>query len=259
MAKIGMAYWAIAPIATEPSAAVPTYTAGMELGEAIKADVAITNSEGQLYANDALCEEISEFSSASIAGEVDDVTLAKQAIIYGASIVDGEFGNDVDDTPPYCGTGYTQYLSKGGVKQYRAFFYPKVKAKLPDDSAATKSGSISFGTAPLKLTVFAPLFGKWRYMKDFTTKAAAQAYLDAKLNVATWLNVNVQVQGFVAGTKMATPVGTSMVATGTSFVLNITGTPTALYDNGVDVVASIDAGKYTLANVVAAHNIAVIF
>lgn len=258
MGKIGMDYWAIAPIATESTTALPTYSTGMELGEAVKADVKISNSEGQLYANDKLCEEISEFSSASIEGEVDDITLAKQSVIYGATLENDELGFGQDDTPPYCGTGYTQYLSKGGVKTFRTFFYPKVKAKLPDDSAATKGQNISIGTAPVKLTVFAPSFGKWRYLKNHTTREAAKAYLAAKLSVGSWYPVNVQVQGAGTG-KSATPGGTTMIASGGTFTLTITGTPTNLFDNGVDETASISSGAYVLSNLVAQHDIAVIF
>jgi len=258
MAKIGMKYWAWAPFAAETNSALPTYTTGMELGEAIKADVKIANSEGQLYAGDALCEEISEFSSASIEGEVDDITLAKQAAVYGATMVDGELGFGADDSPPFGGTVYLQVLVKGGVKRFRTFFYPKVKAKVPDDSAATKGSSITFGTDPVKLTVFAPLFGKWRYLKDHASEAAAKAYVDTKLGVATWYAVNVQVNGATTG-EGATPSGTTMVASAGAFVLTLTGTVTKLYDNGVDKTTSIAAGVYTVSNITAAHDIAVIF
>ena len=41
--------------------------------------------------------------------------------------------------------------------------------------------------------------------------------------------------------------------------MTITGTATALYDNGTDSVGSVSGGKYTLSGVTADHKIAVIF
>lgn len=258
MAKIGMKYWGWAPFVGETTTALPTYGTGFKLGESIKADLSISNAEGQQYADDRLCEDISEFSSGALTGEVDELTLTKQAAIYGATLNDGELGFGADDTPPYGGTAYSQHLQKSGVKKYRTFFYPKVKAKVPNDSAATKSNSITFGTEPISMTVFEPFFGKWRYIKDHASLASAQAYIESKLNIADWYDVNVQVNGATTG-ESATPEGTTMVASGNDFALTITGTPTALYDNGVDKVADIVAGVYTVSAVAAAHDIAVIF
>jgi len=68
----------------------------------------------------------------------------------------------------------------------------------------------------------------------------------------------VQVNGAGAG-EAATPAGVTAVASEGAFELTITGTATALYDNGTDSIASVSAGKYTLASVTANHKIAVIF
>ena len=74
-----------------------------------------------------------------------------------------------------------------------------------------------------------------------------------------WHAVNVQVNGAGTTGEAATPVGVTYVAAAGSFELTITGTATALYDNGVDLVASIAGAASTLTNVPAAHEIAVIF
>ena len=67
------------------------------------------------------------------------------------------------------------------------------------------------------------------------------------------------MQGAQAGTEGVSPAGTIMVADGEDLELTITGTATALYDNGTDSVGSVSGGKYTLDNVTADHKIAVIF
>lgn len=258
MAKIGLKYLAWAPIATEPVNAIPTYGNGRVLGKMISSNLAITNSEGKLYADDEIAEDISEFSSAEFTADTDNISLSDQADLYGAQYVDDELLHSKDDNPPYGGFGGYQKLSVNNVKKYRAWFFAKGKAVVPDETGATKGESISFGNQPLKTTIFSPKYGPWKRTKEFTTEDAAKAYIDNKLNVATWHNINVQAQGIGTG-KSVTPVGITAIADGEDFELVITGTPTALYDNGVDCVSAISGGKYTLTDVTAFHNIAVIF
>ena len=258
MAKIGFKYLAWGKMATEPADAVPTYETGKVIGKAVSSSLAITNAEGTLYADDVIAEEISEFSSAMLTHEVDNISLADQADLYGATYADNEIQNGSTDNAPYGGIGGYQVLSVGGVKKYRAYFFPKGKAIVPDESDNTKTASISFGTQPLKIKISAPAYGSWRYLKEFTTEAAAKAYVDTKLGVAVWHEIDVQVNGAGVG-EAATPLGVTYVANAGAFTLTITGTATALYDNGVDSKASIAGGAYALTNVTAAHKIAVIF
>jgi hypothetical protein len=258
MAKIGFKYLAWGKMATEPTTAVPTYDPGKVLGKAISSNLAITNSEGTLYGDNEIAEDISEFSSAILSMETDNINLSDQAQLYGAAYIDDELQFGANDNAPYGGVGGVQGLSINNVRKFRSWFFPKAKAIVADETDNTKTNSISFGTQPLKMKISKPAFGLWRYIKEFTTEAAALAYIDTKLGVATWHKINVQVNGATTG-EAATPVGVTYVAAAGTFELTITGTATALYDNGVDSVASIVAGKYTLSNVTAAHEIAVIF
>jgi phi13 family phage major tail protein len=258
MAKIGFKYLAWGKLATEPTASVPTYDTGKVLGKAVSSSLAITNAEGKLYADNTVAENISEFTSAMLTMEVDNISLSDQATMYGATYADDEIQFGASDNAPYGGVGGYQVLSVNNVRKYRAWFFPKAKALVPDETDNTKTNSISFGTQPLNLDIQPPAYGPWRYVKEFTTEAAAQAYIDTKLGVATWHKINVQVNGADAG-EAATPVGVTYVANAGAFELTVTGTATALYDNGVESKLSIVAGKYTLSNVTAAHEIAVIF
>jgi hypothetical protein len=258
MAKIGFKLLAWAKILSETSSALPTFDTGKIIGKAISANLAVTNAEGTLYADNEIAEEISEFSSALLTAEAADIALADLAALYGADYVSGELQFGGADNAPYGGLGGYQVVSVNNVRKYRAYFMPKGKATVPDETDNTKTNSISFGTQPLRIKFMTPLFGKWRYIKEFATEAAARAYVETKLNVAVWHEVNVQVNGAGAG-ESASPTGITYAANAGSFALTITGTPTALYDNGVDVVESIADGVYTIASVTAAHNIAVIF
>ena len=101
MAAIGLKYFAWSKMATEPTDAVPTYDAGTVLGKAVSTNLTVTNAEGELYADDMLAEYVSEFVSADFSAETDNITLDKQAALYGATYSDGEIQFKPGDTAPY--------------------------------------------------------------------------------------------------------------------------------------------------------------
>lgn len=186
MAKMGLKYMAWNEIDTETDAAIPTYKAdsGIVVGRMVSINVAISNSEGELYADDMLAEYAAEFSSADLTAEVDNISLENQAKLYGASYdeTDG-FAANPDDSAPYGGVGGYQVLQINGAKKYRAWFYPKAKAVMPDFDGATKGNSISFGTQPIKMKIAAPKFGPWYRAKEFDTETDAKAYINTKLGL----------------------------------------------------------------------------
>ena len=59
--------------------------------------------------------------------------------------------------------------------------YPRVKAALGNDSAATKADSITFGTTSTTFTVFACNSGEWRITEEFDTEAEARSWVDEQL------------------------------------------------------------------------------
>lgn len=258
MAKLGLKYAAWAKMLTEPTSAIPTYDTGLVLGKAVSANLAVNNIDGRLDADDMLAEYRSEVSDADLTMEVDNISLANQASLYGATYSDGELTHSASDAAPYGGIGGYQKLQVNNVLKYRAWFFPKARASVPDWSGTTKGNSISFGTQPIKMKVMIPNYGPWYYVKEFDTEAAAQAYIDTKLGVATWYEMDVQVNGATTG-EAATPSGITYVEDSGTFALTITGTVTALYDNGVESSASISGGVYTLSSVAADHTISVIF
>ena len=262
MAGIGLRYFAWAKMATEPDNAKPTYEKGFALAKGVSAELAITNAEGKLCADDEIAEEVSEFSYADLTLQGDHLELQDQATVYGADYSNDELGFSGEDTAPYGGFGFVQAVSKNNVKKYRAFLFTKGKAKRPNETINTKGDSITFATAPLNLTIIQPKFGKWERVKEFTTFDAAKAWLDAELNVSEWYEINVQAQGTGSG-KNVSPVGVSMAASGTSFELTIQGyaSVTAAYDNGEDVTATVTggSGKYTISSVTEKHDIVIVF
>lgn len=231
---------------------------GVVLGKLVAANLTVNLATGELYADDALDEQASEFASGAIAMETNDLTDENASKVYGCKVENSTVVYNTGDTPPTGKLAYYKSLMRNKVKYFKGIYYPQVRASLGNDNAQTKGSSITFATTQTAFTVFADDNGDWRHTKTFDNEAAAKAWVEEKCSVGTSHEINVTVQG-AEGTEKAEPRGVRYVANGDSFVLTITGTPTKLYDNGADVSSSISGGKYTLSNVSAAHTIAVIF
>ena len=72
-----------------------------------------------------------------------------------------------------------------GVKYFKGYFYPRVKAALGNDSAATKTDSITFGTTATAFTVFRCKSDDWRIVSEnFEKESEARAWVESKLGGA---------------------------------------------------------------------------
>lgn len=183
MAAIGARYPLFAPFSgEEPEAALPKYGEKVVLGKLVKADVTITNAKGELYADDVLAESVEEFASGTVAMETDDMTLEVGKVIYGATLDEEEktLTNKGDDVIPYGGLTYVKNIRRKGVPVFKGYFFPKVKASIGNDNAATKGSAITFGTTPVTFTVFQSNEGTWRQMAEFATFAEAKAWCEGK-------------------------------------------------------------------------------
>lgn len=256
MAKFGAKHPCFAPIATEPDNAAPTYGVGAEIGKLVAANLTVNLASGELFADDILAEQLSEFASGTLVMETDDMVAEIAGMVYGATVNGNRVTYNKGDTAPLGGLGYYKVMMRNGVKYYEGYYYPKVRAALGNDNAQTRGNSITFSTTSTTFTVFAPNAGDWRETETFTTEEAAKLWIENKLGLATAYEINVATSG--EGT--VSPLGRTMVAAGGSFVLNVGADITKLYDNGVDVTSSIDAGdRYTLTTMDADHDIVAVF
>ncbi len=182
MAAFGAKYIKFAPINAEPDAALPQYGEAIRIGALVRADLTVNLASGEIYGDDVLDERVEEFVSGTLAVEVTDLEDEKEKVIFGSSLGEGgELKDNTKDAIPYGGLSYIKTLIRGGKKKYRAYYYPKVKAVMGNDSAATKSSSITLASSSLSFTIFEPKTGDWRYRKTFDEEAAAKAYVDEKL------------------------------------------------------------------------------
>lgn len=187
MAAFGAKCLKYAQIKTEAAGKLPTYdvTKKVELGRLVKADLTVNFASGTLYADDTLAEQMDEFASGTIAAEVDELEDENASIIYGAVINElQEKEDNTGDEIPFGGLAYYKSLVKNGKKFFRGYFYPKVKAQLGNDNAATKASSITLAAAPITFTVLEPNNGTWRYTKKFDTEADVIQWIDNKLSNA---------------------------------------------------------------------------
>jgi len=184
MAFIGMRKVVAAPIATEPSGDMPTYSAGFVVGKAIVGNLTINRSDNPLFADDAIAENDNGITSMSLELGVDDIDEDTRVKLLGL-VTEGEGTSqqylDTDASAPYVGTGYIRLRRRAGVTKYQALWYPKVQFSETAENTSTKSESIEWQTPTITGTVFGvdgPNNSKvFRIKKLFDTEAAAYAWL----------------------------------------------------------------------------------
>ncbi len=184
MATYGAKYPKFAPISSEPENALPTYDGAKAatIGRLVKADLTVNLASGKIFADDELAESADEFSSGTIAMETDDMEDEVASTVYGATVQNSEVHYKAGDTPPLGGLAYYKALMRRGVKYFKGYFYPRVKAALGNDSAATKTDSITFGTTATTFTIFRCKSDDWRIVSgNFTNEAEARAWVDERL------------------------------------------------------------------------------
>lgn len=174
------------PVAEEPEGKRPIYSGDpVKIGRLVKADLSVTLASGKLFADDVMSESVDEFAGGSIAMETDDMIDSVSSIVYGVEVQDGTVHYNVGDDPPKGGLGYLKKLMRNKKVLYKAFFYPLVKAVLGNDTAQTKTDSITFGTAAITFSVFACETGVWRDTHEAATRAEALAWVKEQFNPPT--------------------------------------------------------------------------
>ena len=174
MAQIGAKYPCFKPSSAE---------AGVVLGKLVTANLTVNLASGELYADDGLAEQLSEFASGTIAMETDNMTDAVATAIYGATVEDGVVTYNKENNPPEGILGYYKTLMVAGVRKYRAYIYPRAKAAVGNDNAQTRGSSITFQTEQTTFTIMDDDTGDWRKVKDCDTEAEAIAYIKSNCGI----------------------------------------------------------------------------
>ena len=183
MASFGAKYPHFAKIKEEPEEGLPIYEGQpVRIGRLVKADLSVTMASGKLYADDALAESVEEFVSGSLAMETDDMEDSVAEVIYGAEVVEKEVHYKSGDSAPMGGLAYYKVLKRRGKTLYKGYFHPRVQAALGNDSAGTKTDSITFGTTSTTFTVFPCESTDWRITSEFIEEHEAKEWVRKKLS-----------------------------------------------------------------------------
>lgn len=183
MAQFGAKYIKFNPIKTQPEDALPIYSKEkpVQIGRLVKADLTVNMASGKLFADDELAESLDEFSSGSLAAETDDMTDDVASVLYGCQVVDKTVHYQYGDTPPEGGLAYYKVLLRRGVRVFKGCFYPRTKAALGNDTAQSRTDSITFGTTATNFTMMACNSGDWRLTEEFSVEKEAKAWVDKML------------------------------------------------------------------------------
>lgn len=157
-----------------------SYGTPATIGKAVSCSVSVNNSDAKLYADDALAESDSTFTSATVSLVIADDDLATMAVLLGRT-PDGTTGEVVrnnDDIAPYVGIGRVVPKIVDGAKKYKAEFLAKVKFKEPSQDDATKGESVEFKTVTLEGDASTVASGAWSKFNTFDTETEATDYLD---------------------------------------------------------------------------------
>lgn len=211
---------------------------GIVIGKLVSANLTVNLASGELYADDGLAEQLSEFSSGSVAMETDDMLDATAGTLYGATVTDGLVTYNKGDEAPEGILGYVKDLMRSGVRKYRAYVYPRAKAALGNDNAQTRGNSITFNTAQTTFTIFDDDNGDWRKTKEFNTEAEAIAYIDSECEISG--AGSAKLAGLTVGTNALTPAFSSDV---TSYAVS-----TENASDAVTVAALDPSATITIAN-----------
>ncbi len=182
MASFGAKYPFFSPIESEPEGGLPIYKGSpIRIGRLVKADLSVQLASGKLYADDGLAENVEEFVSGEISMDTDDMEDAVASVVYGCKVENKEVVFNTGDDPPAGGLGYIKKLMRRRKVLYKGYYYPLAKASIGNDTAQTKSDSITFGTNSTKFTVFACESGAWRFTQEFQEEQDAVSWIKRKL------------------------------------------------------------------------------
>lgn len=198
---------------------------GIVIGKLVSANLTVNLASGEQYADDGLAEQLSEFSSGSIAMETNDLTDDIASTIYGAQVVNGEVVYNKGDEAPEGILAYIKDLMRSGTRMYRTYIYPRAKAAIGNDNAQTRGNSVNFQNTQTTFTIFDDDNGDWRKTKEFSTEAEAIAYIDSETNISG------------AGTAKLSALTIGALALTPSFNADVTSYAVAT-ENASDVVTA---------------------
>lgn len=260
MARYGAKSPLFAPFSgAEPSSAAPVYATGFTIGKLVNCGVTPNYAEANLDADNITSEYVKLLTDEDISLETDTLLLMGAVKLYGAQIRGSDIAYTQGDIPPIGGFAFYHSELRDGVVYHIGHFFPKVRASRTAQTFATRGKQITLGTTTISLKAnYTNLGDIEEESEPFATEEAAFGWCASKVGIGNYYVVDVTVQGATSN-KYVDKAGKLFLPSGEAFALTITGTATALYDNGTDKISSVSSGVYTIANITANHTVTVIF
>ena len=251
--KYGLVYSAFFPVASEPSGSHPVYGEEIDLGAAVRAYLTITYATAQAYGDDRAQLDVKEFVSAQLDAETLLSDLEVDAALFGSKYADGTATDSIYDTAKPGGYAYIQKLKlRSGGTVYRAVFLYYATPSLNADNADTRNASITFMNNSITCSVLADSTGDWRARHDCGSEAEAKEWIAGlvKATAGGAFALNVEERSGKTVSYKA-----SFVNSGEAGDVEFAEAPSAVYDNGENVTASLAGTKYTIASMTEDHSI----
>ena len=192
MASIGLKHPVFAPISRFNDGAMPTYSGGVVIGKAVKADITISTIEGTLYADDAIAEYDRKVQNVDISFEVDDISDSNKNVIFGYRKSTGSGSSSTlymgaNDDAVHGGFGYYKTKVVNKVKLYTAkWFYDTIFAETGETNE-TKGDNITFQTTTVEGKAL-PVIGlgndDYAETATFSTESDAISWLHSKAGIS---------------------------------------------------------------------------
>ena len=189
MARIGLKGLTCATVSGGGAGSAVTYTGGTTVADLmISADVTLNREDAKLYADDRAVERANGMTGGSISTELAHIPDSLKTKLLGVT-VSSKVATYTASESPYVGFGYIVGEMVGGVKSYKAYWFPKVQFGLDNDNARTKGESTEFQTNTLTGEILGVVTSsggpiEFFYTDTETTEAAARTWLNGQAGIS---------------------------------------------------------------------------
>ena len=240
MAKIGAKY---------PCFKSSAASAGIVLGTLNQCNVTIQLASGEIYGDDRMVENYSEFSSGSAALESTHISDENATILFGHTATNGRVVCKSGDQAPEGRFAYYRVVMVDGVKYFKAFGYYRTRPQLGNENDQTKANNITFSTDSLALSILTMEDGSWREYETYDNEADARAFVQDFCSVGA---DNVRLSALTVGTLSLSPAFSADV---TAYTATASGNSSVITAAAEDSSATIviKNGETTVNNGSAAN------
>jgi phi13 family phage major tail protein len=244
MAQIGLKHFVAAKRGSDGS-----YTEGRVLGTAVKASTSIDKDVQKNYGDDGVVDSLETVTGGKLNISANYISDTDEAWLLGASIDgNGQVVSNVEDEAIDVGIGYCRKVRKtvSGVKStvYQGRWFKKARFGVPSEEDETKGQSVSFKNPEIEAEIYADDSGDWREKQEFTTEAAAVAWLENKAGITT--RVSTPVPSVTGGIYTGTQSVTLACATSGATIKYTTDGSTPATDNGTTYSTAISIASTTV-------------